>query len=377
MTDQTIHIITPSGTPAKRVRLAKTLDLLAATGRPLEYYGWQRVDGEPLAEGMDGIVVNKALMSGGGYRNKKARLYYLWWMVVVFTFVLTRAPRRVYALGLETALPIWLASRIRHRTQYVFDDADRFLLIFALPKPVEKFLGFLERKVSRDSLAHIIPSTARYDYETAKMTEVFNMPSETQIGEAEAIAKTAPASSASAKLRIYVNGWLDPTRGLTLIDDAVAELTKRGRTDITFKVAVGNLTAEPPAFFSRENVNYLGSLTHLQSMAEYKTSDAVLTFYDPAIRINRFAIPNKWGDAIAMGTPVIVNEGVQTAAPLLEVGAAFTVPFDEPMALADLLCHLADNPAAVKTARKAASSLRSRYVYFDEAMAPVISTLTS
>jgi len=375
MSDKTIHIITPSGTPAKRVRLAKTLKLLAATGHPLEYYGWERAAGEPLAEGMDGIVVNKALMSGGGYRSKKARLYYLWWMVVVFTFVLTRAPRRVYALGLETALPIWLASRIRRRTQYVFDDADRFLLIFSLPGPVEKFLAFLERKVSRDSLAHIIPSTARYDYATPKMTEVFNMPSETQIGEAEAIAKDAAPSATSAALRVYVNGWLDPTRGLTLIDGAVAELTERGRADITFKVAVGNLTAEPPAFFSHDNVNYLGSLTHLQSMAEYKTSDAVLTFYDPAIRINRFAIPNKWGDAIAMGTPVIVNEGVQTAAPLRDAGAAFTVPFDAPKALADLLCDLADNPAKVEAARKAASGLRSRYVYFDEAMAPVIGTL--
>jgi len=356
------------------VRLAKTLELLAAAGQPLEYYGWERVEGEPLAEGMDRIVVNKALMSGGGYRSKKARLFYLWWMVVVFFFVLTRGPRRVYALGLETALPIWLGSRIRRRTHYVFDDADRFLLIFSLPKPVEKFLAFLERKVSRDSLAHIIPSTARYDYETDKMTEVFNMPSETQIGAAEAIAKKA-IKPRTAKLRVYVNGWLDPTRGLTLIDGAVSELAARGRKDIAFKVAVGNLTAEPPAFFSHETVDYLGSLTHLESMAEYKTSDAVLTFYDPAIRINRFAIPNKWGDAIAMGTPVIVNEGVQTAGPLLDVGAAFTVPFNDPKALADLLCGLADNPAKVETARDAILGLRARYVYFDEAMAPVLATL--
>jgi len=48
-------------------------------------------------------------MKGGGYRNKKARLFYLWWMVCVFVFVLIRGPRHIYALGLETALPIWLA----------------------------------------------------------------------------------------------------------------------------------------------------------------------------------------------------------------------------------------------------------------------------
>lgn len=376
MTKNTIHIIAPSGRPGKRVRLAKTIALLAATGRPLEYRGWERVPGEPLAEGMNGISVNKALMKGGGYRSKKARLFYLWWIICVFVFVLTRGPRHIYALGLETALPIWLASRIRRRVNYVFDDADRFLLIFSLPKPAEKFLAYLERKVSRDSLAHIIPSTARYDYETTRMVEVFNMPSETQIGKAEAIAKANKAAS-KAKLRVYINGWLDPTRGLTLIDGAVEELSKRGRSDIHFKVAVGNLTAEPPAFFSHENVNYLGSLTHLKSMAEYKTSDAVLTFYDPAIRINRFAIPNKWGDAIAMGTPVIVNEGVQTAAPLLDIKAAFATPFDNPIALADLLCELADNPAKVKAARKAILSLRARFVYFDEAMAPVINTLLS
>ncbi len=376
MTLSTIYIIAPSGVPAKRVRLAKTMKLLSQTAHPLEYYGWERVDGEPLAEGMDGVVVNKALMSGGGYRSKKARLYYLWWMVRVFFFVLFRAPERIYALGLETALPIWCASRLRRRVKYVFDDADRFVLIFPLPKPVEKFLTFFERKVSRDALAHIIPSTARYDYSTQKMVEVFNMPSEPQIQQAEALARDAETKSQTAKLRVYVNGWLDPTRGLTLIDGAVRELANRGRDDIAFKVAVGNLTAEPPAFFSHPFVTYLGSLTHLQSMAEYKTSDAVLTFYDPKIRINRYAIPNKWGDAISMGTPVIVNLGVETAAPLLERGAAFSTSFDDPSALADLLCALADAPSKVEHARKAVLSLKQRYVYFDEAMAPVIATLT-
>lgn len=379
MQKNTIHIIAPLGTPSKRVRLAKTIALLAATKSPLNYYGWKRLPEEPLARGIDGITLSKALINGGGYRSKKARLLYLWWVVRVFIFVLLHGPRRVYALGLETALPVWLASRLRRRVKYVFDDADRFVLIFPLPKAVERFLSYLERKVSRDSLAHIIPSTARYDYSTAKMVEVFNMPSETQIGGAQEIAAAAkistPKPEKAAKLRVYVNGWLDPTRGLTLIDGAVSELSARGRSDIKFKVAVGNLTAKPPAFFAHENVTYLGSLTHLHSMAEYTTSDAVLTFYDPAIRINRFAIPNKWGDAIAMGTPVIVNEGVQTAAPLLDVGAAFTVPFDNPKALADLLCDLADNPAKVETARKAIVGLRGRYVYFDEAMAPILKKL--
>jgi len=376
MSLSTITIITPSGMPAKRVRLAKTLNLLAETGHPLEYYGWERTEGEPLAEGMDGVVVNKALMSGGGYRNKKARLYYLWWTVRVFFFVLFRAPERIYALGLETALPIWCASRLRRKVKYVFDDADRFLLIFSLPTPVTKFLAYFERKVSRDALAHIIPSTARYDYSSAKMVEVFNMPSEPQIAQAEALAKTAKATAAKINLSVYVNGWLEPTRGLTFIDGAVSELAARGRNDIAFKVAVGNLTAEPPAFFSHPFVNYLGSLTHLQSMAEYKSADVVLTFYDPKIRINRFAIPNKWGDAIAMGTPVILNDGIETAAPLTEIGAAFSVPFDVPDALADLLCELADNPDKIETARTAIKSLRARYIYFDEAMAPIVEMLT-
>ena len=378
MTLSTITIITPSGRPAKRVRLAKTIKLLSETGHPLEYYGWERTEGEPLADGMDGVVVNKALMSGGGYRSRKARLYYLWWMVRVFFFVLFRAPKRIYALGLETALPVWCASRIRRKVKYVFDDADRFLLIFSLPKSVHKFLAFFERKVSRDALAHIIPSTARYDYNSAKMLEVFNMPSEPQIAQAEKIAndaKYAKASDGQMKLSVYVNGWLDPTRGLTLIDGAVSALAARGRKDISFKVAVGNLTAEPPAFFSHPFVTYLGSLTHLQSLAEYKSTDAVLTFYDPKIRINRYAIPNKWGDAITMGTPVILNDGIKTALPLTDIGAAFSVPFEDPDALADLLCELADAPEKIDAARMAIISLRTRYIYFDEAMAPIVKML--
>ncbi len=378
MSKHTINMIAPSGTPHRRVRLAKTMKLLADNyEQDIIYWGWRRQENEPLADGMDGVVKNRALISGGGYRSKKARLYYLWWMARVFFAVLFTGPRRVYALGLETALPVWLASRIRRRVKYVFDDADRLVLIWSLPAPVERVIKWFERKVSADAITHIIPSSARYDYQTDTMVEVFNMPDAAQIEGALKLAKTSAKRKTGQKLMVYVNGWLDPTRGLTLIDGAVSALAKRGRKDIAFKVAVGNLTAEPPAFFNHAFVTYLGSLTHLKSMAEYKSSDVVLTFYDPAIRINQFAIPNKWGDAIAMETPVIVNDGVRTATPLTDIGAAFTTPFDDPEALADLLERLADNPKEIKAARKAVASLQSRYSYFNDAMAPALDALTT
>lgn len=369
--DETVVLIAPHGEPGKRIRLAKMIRIINSRyHRNIAYWGWRRAPDETLGVGLEGIAESRALLIGGGFRSVVTRFYYLAWMLRVFFAVLWHAPRRVYCLGLETALPTWLASRLRRRIKYIFDDADRLVLLWNLPKPVEKIIVALEKQVSQDAIVHIVPTLERYDYRTTKLYEMANVPERNQVIEAKHSAKPKQDS----RLHVYVNGWLNQSRGLGLIDEAAKILEEENYDDIVFNVAIntGRQTSDQLSFLEHRNVNNLGYLTHTQSLAQYLANDVVVTFYDPAIRINRYALPNKWGDAIVMGTPIVLNEGIETAAPLISAGVAFTVPFDDPGAFASLLRDFHRDDNQLIAARATIVDIKDNYKPFDEAIIPVM-----
>lgn len=366
----TVVLIAPLGEPSKRVRLAKTIRLIGEDYNcDIAFWGWRRTAGEDLGKNMDGIIETRLLIKGGGFRNIFARLFYIAYIFSVFVTVLRHAPRRVYCLGLETALPVWFASLFRPRIRYVFDDPDRLILLWPLPKLVERMLIYLETKVSMASVAHILPTKKRYDYNNKKQVEISNMPDLRQVSEA---LKKAPIRE-KGKLLVYVNGWLDISRGLNLLDCVAETLDLEGNSDIVFNVAAGRITGDASRFLKRSCVRYLGSLSQIDSLAQYPVNDVVVTFYDPSVRINRYALPNKWGDAMAMGTPVICNTGILTAEPLLASGAAFGVSFENADDLVNLLKDLSLNYNRLEEAKISITVLGRQQTYFEKSMTPVLS----
>ncbi len=367
-----IIIVAPLGAPERRVRLVKTFEILHDRyDVRIGFWGWKRTSDESLGADISYLIENRELLSGGGYRSSLTRLLYIVWMVKVFVALLKRAPRSVYCLGLETAFPAWLASRFRREIRYIFDDADRMVMLWSLPSVIERIIVFVERRVSRDSVAHIVPSRVRYDYSNSTMVEIFNMPNRDQIEKAKQLVEL----NCDDKFRVYVNGWLDETRGLRMIEEAAQLLERSGDSDILFNVAPARLTNDASRLFKMSNVNNLGRLIYVESLAQYPSNDVVLTFYDPAVRVNRYALSNKWGDAISMCTPIIVNEGIVTAAPLLDVGAAIECPFGDGVALAQLLRDLRDDRSRLDKVRATICQLQREYTTFDEAMSKVLAVL--
>jgi len=361
-----ITIIAPLGEPSKRVRLAKIISILHEEfDASISYWGWRREKYESLGQGMDEVKSVRAIVSGGGYRRATTKFYYLLYVVRVFFLVLYHAPNHVYALGLETALPVWLASRIRRKISYVFDDADRLLLVMKFPAIFERWLVKLEKKTSADSVKHIIPTKERYNYETIKQIVVENSPNKVQVSLAQRV-NVSDRRLDDDRFVVYVNGWIDRTRGLKLLESAARILVQdRKDMSILFRVAVKTITDDAKDFLSLSNVEHLGSLSHVESLAQYSVSDVVVTFYDPSIVINRYALPNKWGDAIAMECPIICNSEVNTATNLFKTGAAFAVTFNNPEKLADLLQHLRANPRVVEKARQSIQRHKQSLLYFD------------
>lgn len=366
-----IVFLAPLPALRKRTRLAKMVPVLRAAGHDIRFFGWERVAGEAAAFAWGEAGVREAiLMRGGGYASGRARALYPLWMWKVFwrTLRLGRG-RLLFCLGWETAFPALLAARLTG-ARVVFDDADRFSMIVQLPGAAGRLLPRLERWASRRAALHVIPGFSRYEWRHDRMIVLRNSPLEADFKAAEEARPVRP----DAAIVLYANGWIGETRGapvfLRLLDIAEA----RG---LDLKLVIAGRVDGPsaPHLVTHPRVTFLGEVAQREALAWYGAVDAVLTYYDPIVPINRKAESNKWGDAVFFGCPIIFNTEVETAQPLVAAGAALAVPYADAEALADLAQGLAGDPGARAAVAEAVTALRPEYPVFDRQLAEILDLL--
>lgn len=354
---KTLTFIAATGAPHRRPRLEKAIRIANANAMPLAYWGWRREPDEPMgADLFDGEQRALANCPAGGIRTA---IGYLWLGFRVLVSALAeRKPRVYWALGFETAVWLRVAALFR-KVEYVFDDADRFVLSAPLPTWLWPAVAWLERSVSRHALAHIVPLKERYDYDFGTFYVVENLPDDGLVQRSREISIEPP----QARLLVYVSGWVGPNRGSAMIERVARRLEGE---DVTFVLATKTFDSVARSLPLLPNVHMLGYVPQDESLAWCRACDVSLTFYDPALPINRLAAPNKWGDALVCERPFIVNAEVATAAPYLEAGAAFAVPWDDDEALAQLLLSLRDDVVCRERACRAMASLRVKASQYED-----------
>ena len=366
-----IVFLAPLPTISKRTRLSKMIAPILDSERKIQFFGWEREPGEMenFQTKIDGVT-EKAILRGGGYASKRVRLMYPVWMMVVFTRVLILGRQRlIFALGWETAFPALLASMLT-RSRIVFDDADRFSMILKLPKPANAVLQRLERWVSFRSQLHIVPGLARYEWRHDRMVILRNTPLAKDFEDARAAAP----GRLPHELVIYANGWIGETRGAPVFLEALNLAAERG-IDVRFLIAGRVDGPSAPHLISHPAVSFVGELTQKDALALYTVCDAVVTFYDPNVPINRLAESNKWGDAIFLGCPIIVNSEVETAHDLIDRGAAFSVPYHDVDGLVTLWQRFIEDPAQFEKAGKALAAFKSDFPEFDTQFVGILNRL--
>lgn len=366
-----IIFIAPLPALSKRTRLAKMIPVIRARGLSIRFFGWEREKGEMDHHAhSDPDVVENRLMRGGGYASGKARLLYLVWMIVVFWRVLTLGRGAViFALGWETAFPARLAA-IFTGASIVFDDADRFSMILRLPSPLHQVLQRAERWVSRMSVLHIVPGLSRYEWHHERMVVLRNTPLEADFNQAKRSARKRP----DADLVLYANGWIGETRGAPVFLEALEQAEE---ADISVAIILAGRVDGPsaPRLVEHPLVTYVGEVAQTEALSYYPAADAVLSFYDPDIPINRKAESNKWGDAVYFDCPIIVNSEVETARAFVNDGAAWSVPYRDTSALVALWRRLATAPEQVEVGRQALQGFKESYLVFDLQFDKILSTV--
>lgn len=357
-----VTVVAPLSALSRRTRLFKLARYLQAKGRKVEHIAWERCPGEGVEKGLDADVRKRFLLRGGGYGNRRARaMYPLWMLRVLVACLWIGRDRTVWALGFESAFPAVLAGKVR-RFKVVFDDADRFSLLFPLPRWTRTIVARLEAWTSRSSDIHVVPGEERYDFDSAKFLVVRNMPS---VIELEAARKIGPPERPDADIVVNVNGWLGAGRGMA----TVLEVARRMQGERVAFLLVGKIDCEDAAALALlDNVVCLGEVSNAKALATYLASDYVFTYYKPDSIINRFAQSNKWGDAVKVSVGVIVNSEVETAEYLRKAGAAISVSYDDVDGLcSELRACLADRSRVIGH-RKAAALLGKKARFYEDSL---------
>lgn len=355
-------VLAPLSSLSKRTRLFKLVKFVQANYRfEIHHYAWERIPGESTEDQLDFEVHKKIIQRGGGYGGSKIKYKYFIWMFVSF-FKCLRISKKdtVWALGFESAFPAMLASKIKG-FKVIFDDADRFSLLFNFPKPIKKTIQFFERITSRKVFFHVIPGTERYDFESSRFFILKNMPSQSEIAKAREIF--TGKMWGEGDVVVNVNGWLGGGRGMsTIFQSAKAVLG----TNIKF-IMVGKLDCDAAHEMAKlENVKYTGSVSNAEALSTYLSSDFVFTYYDPATVINTFAESNKWGDAIKIGIAIIVNKEVVTAGYLNDAGVTISLPYDDHISLTEKLMYFAEHQDELEALKNKTGDISNKYGYYEE-----------
>ena len=356
-----IIFLAPLPSLGKRTRLTKMSSVMLSLNYRIRFFGWEREEGEINELGPTNDQITEiVLMRGGGYASTAARARYPLWMAKVFLQVLRLGRNKViFCLGWESAFPAVIAAWFTG-SRIVFDDADRFSMILRLPSIANRALQALERWTSRRSTLHIVPGFSRYDWQHEKMFVLRNCPLSTDYEKAALISLERPKGS----LVLYANGWIGDTRGAPIL---LKLLNEADLHDLDLHlVLAGRIEGLNAAMLTKHSkVTFVGEVPQSNALAWYNVVDCVLTLYDPAVPINRKAESNKWGDAIFLGCPIIVNSEVETARELVDASVAFSFPYGGVTELIDLVSELIKRPEKIRRASLATEAVRPEYLEYD------------
>jgi len=250
-------------------------------------------------------------------------------------------PSIIHACDLDTLLPALLLKSTRG-TRVVYDIFDWY----ADTHPVG-FLGSLVARLEQWGLRSadlvIVAHEARLRQLGGFRREgqewqprvciIYNVPEVAQ-SLSSALVERLPPFVAYCGVLAHDRG-LDFLRQATQLAETLLVVAGYGILETTFE----RLARED------SSVCYLGRVSHEEAMGIQAASLCVAALHNPKVRNNRLAAPNKLFEAMALGRPVITNEGTLAADIVREAECGLVVPYADAERLAEAVTTLRRNPS--------------------------------
>jgi glycosyltransferase involved in cell wall biosynthesis len=291
-------------------RVLNISEILSENGYLVRILTWDRQNNFETEEIVSGIQVHNYkfnLQSDNTIRMLFAYLH--WWIFVVYYLV--KSDSHIYhPLSIYNVIPCILAKTVK-RSKLIYDITDFAADSLNCPKLVQSLLALFENACLYFADAVIIVDEHRRSQinmkRVKKMAVVMNTPSD--------IFGAYVPKIGSNIITIYYGGWLNETRGILDICRAINGLNNVNLIVAGFGPEEGTIKK---LAMETTNIEYLGLLSKEESLKRVSSATAICAFYDPKLKINRLASPNKLFDAMMCSTAVIANREALPVAEIIE-----------------------------------------------------------
>ncbi|MGH9894729.1 MAG: glycosyltransferase, partial [bacterium] len=280
-----------------------------------------------------------------------------WWYFVgtpvyaaaVFLWLVRHQPSVIHASDVEGMAGVALYRLVGGRARILFNIHDNFALRYSVPRWVRRVLSWCEATLGRAADVVLLPDEQRLKLLapwTPRVTLIVpNSPPD------PGVSPLTPARL----VRLFAPGWLSWRRGYQSLGGLVMS-----RDDVEL-IICGSGSDEVVAFVrSLPRCEYHGYVSQKEALVIGRTCHLIAAFYDPAVEINRYASSNKVFDAMALGRPVITNDGIAIAEWVRTHGIGFVIPYGDTEALVGLVEELHSNPEVAAEIGRRARSLYER-----------------
>src|SRR5436309_3048712 len=312
-------------------------DALSRGGYHVTLLRWNRLR-EDYPDSKSTYVVDEFRL-GAPYDQPSVVFLLPFWIAYVFVYLLRHDCEVMHPCDLDTLVPALLASRIRKvRLCYTMFDFYADNLPEKAPPLLRRLVALVEKRgiESTDLLLLVNESQLEQIKGTRfnRVAYVYNAPEDSDPGVVR--------QTSGDRITLFYAGIIHKARGLENIVRAAQE------TPGVRLVIAGSGPYAPSLMTilstAEGNVEFLGWIPHEAVIEKTKEADAVIALYDPRVRSNKYASPNKLFEAMMCRRPIVTNSGITAARIVQEERCGLVVPYGDKEALKSVLLALLKSP---------------------------------
>jgi glycosyltransferase involved in cell wall biosynthesis len=258
----------------------------------------------------------------------------------------------------EIIILLKLRSKIIH-----FSDLDTMLPAIICGKIIGSKLAYSSFDFYADNLPEDVPNllrrmTSRIEVYGMNLCDVVFVADESRISQIgpdikadieiiynspdEIIEEITVLRNPKLPKTVFYAGILLESRGLKFLIE-----TMEGLENVELIIAGIGPIKDYVEEKSRVNshISYIGHIDHEDVITQTLKSDILVAMYDPSIRNNRYASPNKLFEAMMCGKPIIVNSQTRAGEIVKEVDCGMVVKYGDVRDLKEALVTLSSNMA--------------------------------
>ena len=243
---------------------------------------------------------------------------YCIFMILLFfrmLFVKRGTYKNIICINFETALPIYLVSKIRG-DKFIYEIYDEFSKSYSFPNWLKCWLEKIDLKIidRADYVIHVDENRI-IGPEKNKSIIIENTPFDYWNGQEREYI--------NIKHKFAIVGFFSDARGM----EQIYEFAK-SNFSIQFLLA-GRFTNElmKNSFLQLPNIEFHDFMPQKQLFKLMEDCCAIFSLYNPSLEINKYAASNKVYDAMMMGFPVITKEYVINSQYIMTMGCGMVVNY--------------------------------------------------